>query len=276
MTLVARSLLRMGLESACSFAGIIEAFTPTAESRLLWRELQNKLEAFTCFSYPDQASTSSKDDYRQLWMVEGLGYLRGELAIRNQGHGESLIPLHTGMGLAFARRSLEIASCPAEQIAMFLELCDHHALPAYRAACYEALGLVARNLYPERIQLLAHNLPQNLRNVFWHGVGRGLYFLTSNLLPLARSPWPSLQMAESEPPDQIGRLNAIAGLTWAITLVNIRHPEILDLFLRCHGARLPESACQNGIRSARLVWEYSAKSSPPANVFPERWFQYEE
>ena len=66
---------------------------------------------------------------------------------------------------------------------------------------------------------------------FWHGVGRGLYFLPINALPCSSSTWRAVEMAHEEAPHTLGRLNALGGLAWAVTLVNIRHPAILEAFL---------------------------------------------
>jgi hypothetical protein len=62
-------------------------------------------------------------------------------------------------------------------------------------------------------------------------------------------------MCLREPPHELGRRNAVAGLAWALTLVNIRHPEILVVFLKHHGSQITDSqALANGIRSAMTIW----------------------
>jgi hypothetical protein len=98
---------------------------------------------------------------------------------------------------------------------------------------------------------------------FWHGVGRGLYFLPLNAVPCASSSWRAAEMAQSEAPHALGRLNALAGLVWAVTLVNIRHPEILEAFLKQHGnAFSANDAFANGVSSALMIW-YDMQGDDP-------------
>src|SRR6185369_8249429 len=77
---------------------------------------------------------------------------------------------------------------------------------------------------------------ENLRDYFWHGGGRGIYFTATNLLPDGHT-GRALGMISAEPPHESGRRNALAGLAWAMTLVNFRHPEILAHFLNHYESR---------------------------------------
>jgi hypothetical protein len=61
----------------------------------------------------------------------------------------------------------------------------------------------------------------------------------------------------------LGRLNALAGLGWALTLINIRHPEILEAFLKHHGNALSANdAFANGVSSSLMVW-YDMRGDDP-------------
>jgi len=273
MTFIPRNVLRLGLETMRHSAQVMEALTP-AEGRIAWRELQNKLQAFTCFSYANELSSSNLDPYSRLWVTEGIGFLRAESAVKGGPAQGDLVPLHTGMGLKFACRAMEGPGPVAPRIARFLDLCDRHALDGYRGACYEALGLVVCNLYPESLLRCDKALDEPLRGYFWHGVGRGLYFIPSNLLPMASAPWRCVQMAQRDPPDEIGRMNAICGLVWAVALVNIRHPEVLELFGRHHAGDLPGDACEDGARSALRVWESFVAGSGRDDFYPGECFHY--
>ena len=56
----------------------------------------------------------------------------------------------------------------------------------------EALGLVTRLRCPELVRIVDWRLSAidpELVGYFWHGVGRGLYFLPLNALPCASSSW---------------------------------------------------------------------------------------
>jgi hypothetical protein len=62
-------------------------------------------------------------------------------------------------------------------------------------------------------------------------------------------------MAQREPPHEVGRLNALVGLVWALTLVNIYQPKILETLLRRHGRELSQQdALANGVSSAVIIW----------------------
>ncbi|MCP4657117.1 MAG: hypothetical protein GY856_17045 [bacterium] len=275
-------------------AEILEAAWP-GDGGVIWRELRNRLEAFEHFQYvhailrlPDPADaelvksvdkTSRLDRYRRLWATEGLGYAHAEAAwdgaaaprdlLRRSQLDELpvrvLIPLHTGAGLALARRmqpAME-SHLPAADIGAgverFAEICEQNARPGYAEAMFEALGLIARNLDPDTIPEIDRQLERlDSRRVatFWHGVGRGLYFAATQVL-VPGSTWRAVEKTRSEPPHELGRLNALAGLAWAFALTNVRHPEILEDFLHDHGADLTAAECAafaHGTASAIVLW----------------------
>ena len=225
----ALQLLRQSAEAA-------RAVLP-GEAGLEWRELANKLEAFDCFQRAEPASGA----YPALWAAEGLGYARGG---RDGG-----IPLRTGAALASATRLLEGSAGLEGWLAGRDEDLDLTA---------EALGLVARNLQPFRVRALGDRLgavAPELAELFWHGVGRGLYFAPTHALPWSGGTGRAFQKAAAEPPDEPGRRNATAGLAWALTLVNIRHPEVVADVLWRHGREIASAeAFANGVSSAVLVW----------------------
>jgi hypothetical protein len=98
---------------------------------------------------------------------------------------------------------------------------------------------------------------------FWHGVGRGLYFLPINALPCSSSTERAIGMAHDEPPHTLGRSNALGGLAWAVTLVNIRHPAVLEVFLQqCDEAMVGDDAFSTGVSTALMIW-YDIEGSEP-------------
>jgi hypothetical protein len=251
------------------------------------RELANKVESFRLF---DQARSRAdgagdpdpRDPYRALWVTEGRGYALAERAYR-QGAAPrgllggadadgSLIPLHTGMGLALAERALRhlsargVAREASAAVARFVAACRDNSRPGYAEAALEALGLVARNLRPGLVPLLDRvlaGLDPTLPAYFWHGVGRGLYFAPTNLVPCRCPFWPGLERARSEPPYQLGRLNAVAGLSWALALVNVRHPEVIAAFVDHLGDGAAWGAAfADGLCAALMVWDRWAPGSP--------------
>src|SRR5204863_338812 len=129
----------------------------------------------------------------------------------------------------------------------------------------------AGNLYPRMIPKLDQELvkiDQDLVAYFWHGVGRGIYFAPTNVLPDGNSSGRALKMTCQEPPHELGRRNALAGLAWAVTLVNIRHPEILERFLRHYVSQIDDrDAFINGVSSSVIIWRDSTVNDPSLEAF---------
>ena len=61
------------------------------------------------------------------------------------------------------------------------------------------------------------------------------------------------------PPDGIGRAEALAGLAWALTLVNLRRPEVVaEALARADGDLAPGGPVEHGVCAALLVWTAAA------------------
>jgi hypothetical protein len=70
----------------------------------------------------------------------------------------------------------------------------------------------------------------------------------------------------SPPPDQ--RVTAIAGFTWAATLVNLRHPFVVERIVSALAANPRWIAASGaGIRSALEVWRQCAPGDPAIEDF---------
>ncbi len=258
------ALLRGSLEAACEAAGIVEAAMPRSQQSA-WRELASKLEAFRDFEYAHQIlglvgesetaleeavrRAREHDLYRSLWLLEGLGYVYAEAAwVKSNGDGaprgllsakalDSLpraarLPLHTGLGLSLARREIPGSSDLDAALERFREGVRSNARPALRPPAFEALGLVVRNLEPHLLDEVDARLEGEEQELYWHGVGRGLYFAASQTFPgtLPRA----FTKARDEAPRASARRNALAGLAWAFAMVNLRHPEVVADFVDRH------------------------------------------
>jgi len=283
---VSRAVVRSGLEVMIESAGVLLRIMAD-EDRNIWQELQNKLQAFYVFEHVDSILGAIKDrrfslselvqaaalldPYLSVWATEGLGHYYTELQDQQALLSDSLfrdsvadlppwsiVPLHTGMGLSLAQSILVRAGSYQAAADLFLESCHHHSEEHYWGAAYEALGLVVYNLHPDWL-LPVHSYlsqqSQDLLSYFWHGAGRAIYFSPLNFLPWSSAPWAGIAMCMNEPPTILAKRNALAGFSWAMTLVNIRHPEILALLLSHHGRNLPEpDAFINGVYSSAIVW----------------------
>jgi hypothetical protein len=290
---------------------MVRLVMPGRASRVAWRELGNKVDAFRWFATADSTlrfsghgdpdvtelvrRAETVDPYPGLWTTEGLGYYFAAVALQKGarprlllggrlGHelpARSLIPLHTGMGLAFASCCLE--GCTTErgraqirrQLDRFVELCHDNAKGEYEGATREALGLMTRLLQPRLLSVLDKELARvdsDLRERFWHGVGRALYFAPRHTLPCSSVIWPILGTAYRETPHEESRRNIVAGLGLALTLVNLRNPEVIERFLARYGGPLAENdAFAHGVSSALLIWSRWA----PASVYCDALFRHQ-
>lgn len=281
---------------------LLRLVVPGRESGVAWTEFRNKVEAFGRFATADAIFASPGCDridlltavrramamtpYAGLWTAEGIGYYYAAAALQDDATPDgllaggpadrlpeqSLVPLHTGMGLAIAIARLSefgALRSPGDVRRMlepYLSCCRANSRPGYAGAVVEALGLIARVVRPRLVgplDLELRRMEPELIGHFWHGVGRGLYFSPSNALPGGNIIWSSLGRAHSEPLHHLARVNAVAGFSWAVTLINIRDPVVLEWLLRRHGdEQLEVEAFANGARSAAMIWHDWAPRTP--------------
>jgi hypothetical protein len=321
-----RGMMRTTLNVVQQSAAVLGAIAPWVEACASLREFQNKLEVFDLFEnvdmvlrIPRDASiplaqlvehASGLDAFTALWAMEGIGHFYAETiwdvkgtpcgllqgTVARSVPPKTLAAMHAGMGLSVANRILsrvrpQSSECQSScdlpgALIQFVALCRDNSTEGYVGAAYEALGLVARNLYPHMVKHLHTHLSdmgQGLTEYFWHGVGRGIYFSPTNYLPLGNASFRAMEMARLEPPDEQSRRNALAGLVWAQFLVNLRQPEIIEgLLAECSGP-FETDAFANGVSSATVIWRDSTDGDPhldsvcryrPETLLPEladRW-----
>jgi hypothetical protein len=274
-------------------ARLISLLIPGPEGRLAWQEFKNKFEVFelvqragSVLHVSDGTSPSlsqlvqraySLGSFPALWGLEGLGkqyadefWKRAEkpdqiLSRKNTGDlpSASLAMLHAGMGLSFASQLFALlqddnqTSSLERVVREFLALCRNNSREGYQGAAIESMGLVVRELYPSLVLAVDHllaTLDEEKVAYFWHGVGRALYFLPVNFLPSASTIWCAVRMCQQEAPHALGRMNCRAGLAWAITLVNLRQPEIMEALLQQHGDQLAgDGTFAAGVGSALIL-----------------------
>ncbi|HBL30304.1 MAG TPA: hypothetical protein DD490_26010 [Acidobacteria bacterium] len=273
----------MALAALRGSAGVLAAALPAQAGGLAWREVGNRLEAFDLFRRAEAvaglpagaplgerlARILARDPWSALFVAEGLGYAEGLRLGGSAGTlpAGALIPLHTGLGLHLAEAVLaEIAvSSPAaagKALEHFVGRCRALSRAGCEEALLEQLGLAARALDARHLgalDRLCAAVDRSLCELFWHGVGRGLYFAPMNLLPWGEPGARALDEA-LEAPHALARANAVAGLGWALALVNFRHPSVLESFLLGQAHRLGdlEDALAQGIAMAALTWWQAA------------------
>jgi hypothetical protein len=75
-------------------------------------------------------------------------------------------------------------------------------------------------------------------------------------------------MCREEPPHESGRRNAAAGFSWAITLVNLRRPAVVESFLSHHReVESPGDPVAQGVLSALLLWHETTHGSRELRQF---------
>jgi hypothetical protein len=224
------------------------------------------------------ARSAELETFSRLWALEVIGYHAGDRELARSGAEASgllvgpetaklptwsLTMLHAGVGTSFANfvlKDIARGSTPGavqHAIARFVALCRASSRRGYAGAAYASLGLTARTRYPHLVRLIDSELPAvepGLRSYFWHGVGRAIYFEPANLLPSANAPWRGVRGLDEEAPDDAARRNIAAGFMWALTAVNLRHPLVMESFLRHHGSLAKENdAFTSGVVSSILV-----------------------
>jgi hypothetical protein len=255
------------------------------------QEAQNKLEAFRLFAYADQELHFSEDrlepvdalalralalsNYQKIWALEGVAHhytsaasAKGPVTglLLNPALPDcAMVSMHAGMGTSFAGTVLaELDGRPSkprlrDALERFFDLCRANARPNWYQNAIEPMGLAVRTLHPHLLAQVSDAIGEidgDALRLYWHGVGRSLYFVPMNFVTFGGSHERALHAAIAEAPALEERRNAIAGLVWAVTLVNIRHPAVLRNLLRaCDAIRMP-GAVKNGVVSALMIWKY--------------------
>ena len=272
-------------------ARLMGAYMPGSGLFCDWRELDNKFEAFRLFQYADRElglpvdrlpldelvrRALALDAFRAIWILEGIGHIKGTASslsvqgLLNEGAGaclpdRAMIPLHAGIGTAFAEKLLDgLGSSPStaeihQTVERFVDTCSANCRPGWDDACIEPLGLVVRCLYPHLLASVSEAMEElsfPLRALFWHGVGRSLYFVPTNFLPIPGAHARMAKSAAAEAGSLDDRRQVLAGLIWAVTLVNLRQPAVIRSLLSICSSLSIRAEFTNGLISALLSWRH--------------------
>jgi hypothetical protein len=276
------------------------------QAHLAWQELRNKLDVFilvknlsSVLGLPSDrflplpelvAKAYAVSHFSSLWAVEGLGHYYADIYWERRGvpqgllseeqapvPAKSLLMLHAGIGLSFADRLLGTLTSQASPdqvrgvLEYFLILCRSNSRKGYLGAAVESLGLVTRDFYPDLLPLVEQQLRQvgpEFTGYFWHGVGRALYFSREHFLPVLQTVWSSVDTEAINAPD---RLNAMAGLSWAITLVNMCQPAIMENSVRLY---LEHSDLADGFTNGVISAIIMRTDTTPDAPFTPAFYQH--
>lgn len=236
------------------------------ESRALGVELSNKLELFCEFERVRglMQGEARVDDILELasrpaqlpaplsiWSAMAIGYYAsigsGELSgiqrlLSSDGRpliARMLIPIHQGMGCAFAEHVLAGISKPSAgaidtAIAEFCRLSRENADKNELGTTLETFGFMTRQLLAAHVRIVADRLQATCPELipsFWHGVGRATYCGTINLVPTGDGQRLLLQNALDIAQEPHERTSAIAGFAWGVTVTNLGDPAVVERLL---------------------------------------------
>lgn len=242
------------------------------------------------------AKAAEMETFPRLWAIEGIGNYIGDHALDRDGDATTALltgpdaqdlgawtmtMLHAGIGMSFAKHVLKTLTPESstmqvrEAIGRFVLLCRASSRPGYAGAALESLGLATRTLYPELVRLLDAEIQAvepSLLGYYWHGVGRAMYFEPANMMPFVNAPWRVVNRLDVEAPHDTARRNILSGVAWALAMVNLRDPIVMEAFLRHHGTLATENdAFTDGVTSS-LTMRYDT-TRDDARVSP---FMYHE
>jgi hypothetical protein len=182
--------------------------------------------------------------------VEGLW--RGELSPLLERLGPVL---HLSLGMAIGRDALGRLSIGRNEAAVrravreIVAGCRRHARPSLVFYSFESLGLVTRIFRPALVQAVDRGVAasgdRELRRLYWHGVGRALYFAPVQLVPGYASFDHALELLRREVPADLHD-DALSGLGYAFILVNARTPKVIENVLSRWGAELAATDFRRG------------------------------
>jgi hypothetical protein len=296
-------LAQMSSNAVSGSLQVARFFTPGETSYLSWLELRNKLEVFLLVQNlpsilglsgdkPEPLPTLvdraySLSPFAALWAVEGLGHYYADACWESNGPpggllsetqapvpAKSLLMLHAGMGMSFAYRLLSdlITQSPVAQVLEtvkhFVRLCRDNSRDGFMGAAIESLGLITRDFYPDMVRRISQTLEETapeLIGFFWHGAGRALYFSRAYFLPILRTPWSAIA---TQGATEYERLNMMAGLSWGFTLVNMRHPEIVEDVLSTYIQKSDlKKGFANGVSSSIVMRNDTTPDAPFTSAF---------
>jgi hypothetical protein len=283
-------------------AWLFTVFLPGRKSAVAYREAKNKAWIMELVNNLDKMLAASGKDrplmdlvdfcygmgnFPALWAIEGLGNYYAE-QLRNKKlpwkglltdpklaglPGKSMTMLHAGIGMSFAKRSLEGLKPTSPEpdlrnaLRRFIELCDGSCRPGYTGCSYESLGLVTLILHsPEMARVLDRLLADinpEVARYMWRGAGRALYFHPKNFIPGVGCPWRGIGMARQIGPNDSARRSLRAGIAWATTVVNMRNPEIMETVLRYQGENDPERPMFLSGMMSSVIMRYDTSPDDP-------------
>ena len=296
-----RTVLKLFSFIAPIFTWFITALVPGRKPSVLATECRNKAKIMTLVqgldSYMDREGKIplqtivekcyALGTFPALWAVEGAGKDLAEWHMARNSNpsriliapsldpqwNKALLMLHAGVGLGFAKYYIErLPSSPSDEevrnvVTRTVELCRNNSRPGYYGAAIESLGLVSRFMrnaaFCRRVyEVLTRTAPDSV-GFFWRGVGRCLYFHPINFMPGFSRPCRAIDLCKAESPTPELVETLLSGTAWALTIVNMTHPEVMEWVL-AHDADYfnGSPAFLNGVMSS-VIMRYDTTPDDP-------------
>jgi hypothetical protein len=253
------------------FTWLINFVIPGRNARILAMEASNKGHIMTLvnglasyvdaeFKTPVQTIVEkcyALGPFPALWAIEGTGKdicewhmarnpkparIMPDAKLDPQWEGAWLM-LHAGMGMGFAKYYVDRMKTKSNDeirnaVVSTVDLCRANSRPGYFGAAMESLGLVSRFMGNSSYCRSVHNVLTDYApdavGFFWRGVGRAVYFHPINFMPGFLHPCRAIKMCAREAPNAEMRENMLAGMAWAMTVVNMTTPQVMEWILENH------------------------------------------
>ena len=196
-------------------------------------------------------------DFPALWALEGLGKDIAEWHMNRSENPSRIMQdaqidpkwdgawlmLHAGQGMTFAKYYVDRMKTRSDQeidhgVKRAVDLCRANSRPGYFGAAMESLGLVSRFMgdmkYCHKVNAVLQSYAPDCRGFFWRGAGRAIYFHPVNFFPGLLTPCRAINMCRREATDPEALQNLIAGVSWAMTIVNMITPQLMEWAIANH------------------------------------------
>jgi hypothetical protein len=287
-----RVVMKIFCTIAPIFTWLICFFIPGRNARVAYLEAKNKAKIMmlvqNLHSYMDAEGKTpiqtivekcyAQGSFPALWAIEGAGkdiaewhMARSEnpvgiltnLSLDEKWNGAGLM-LHAGSGMGYAKfymdklKSGYTDADVTNLVRRSVDLCRANSQEGYYGAAIESLGLVSRfmqdNAFCRKIHTALMEYAPDSVGFYWRGVGRSVYFSPLNFLPGFVRPCRAIKMCEDEAPNLEMKETMLAGVAWALTVVNMVTPEVMEWALANHDDYFSGSpGFFNGVTSAVVM-----------------------
>lgn len=253
--------------ASCAGAGRAADRAGTPDRRATWIELRNKVHACRLFRFcgggDELATIRAMDIPDRIFAAEGYawrGRRRGVSLAALLNTGLNPVSIHAGAGLYDAQQMLKGVASGREaqvEVSRFFDEFRRSVLGGFAGIAEETLGFVTVALYPSLLDEISRAMAGAEKAArFWHGAGRAQYFRPRHMQASHSAPWRGIESCSAIAPSESGLQNMLSGFAFALALVNYVEPQVLECFVRHHGAE--GIGIADGLAAGQTVGRISA------------------